>query len=280
MTRPTFFVIGAAKCGTTSVCDLLAAHPDVFMSTPKEPQYYSRLTRYDDLRPWYDALFTGAEGFPAVGEGSTSYTHPHRIDFVVPRIREHHPDARLIYMVRHPVRRLESDWKMRLREDRVPTSIVDAVDVDASLVTFGLYWKHLSKYRDAFPDEQILVIFLEDFASRPGRELSRVYRHIGVDPSFVPDDPDRERNAASDYREDSLLAAALRELPGATKLRNALPAWADRLLKSALTRDFEAAPDWDPAALEFVRGFFRDDSRRLLRYCGKPQDYWSLEEPA
>lgn len=73
MNQPTFLVIGATQCGTTTMCDLLAAHPDVFMTSPKEPHFYSRLA-----------------------------TFPQRRD------QKELPDARLIYMIRHPVRRLES----------------------------------------------------------------------------------------------------------------------------------------------------------------------------
>lgn len=278
MTEPNFFVIGAAKCGTTSICDLLGEHPDVFMTTPKEPHFLSRLTRYNELRSWYDSLYEDAQGCAAVGEGSTSYTHPHRIDFIVPRIRTHYPDARLVYVVRHPVRRLESDWKMRLREKRVPASISRAADKQASLITLGLYWKHITKYRKAFSDDQIRVVFLEDFSDAPEQELAELYRHIGVDPDFVPDNPRRKRNAARNYREDGKLASALRQIPGTSTLKRSAPDWAVRLLKNSLTYQVEREPDWDADALELVRGYFREDSRRLLLYCGKPVDYWSFEE--
>lgn len=271
---PNFLVIGAAKCGTTTVCDLLAEHPDVFMSDPKEPHFYSRLTKFHERRTWYESLFAGAEGCAAAGEGSTSYTHPHRIDFVVPRIREDLPDARLIYVVRHPVRRLESDWKMRLREGRASNSIVDAVDKQASLVTFGLYWKHLSLYREAFADEQILVVFLEDLAEDPEGQLPGLYRHVGVDPTFVPEDPGRERNAADDYREDGAVASAVKKVPGISSVKQAVPAWVTRSLKNVLTAPHDPTPDWDPDALRLVESYFRKDTRRLLRHCEKPEDYW------
>ena len=58
-----------------------------------------------------------------MGKGSASYTHPHRIDLVVPRLQREIPDCRLIFMVRHPVRRLESDWKMRTLEGRLSPDI-------------------------------------------------------------------------------------------------------------------------------------------------------------
>lgn len=280
MIGPTFLVIGAAKCGTTSICDLLAAHPDVFVTSPKEPHFYSRLVTFHQRRDWYVSLFKNARGVRAAGEGSTSYTHPHRIDFVVPRLREELPDVRLIYIVRHPIRRLESDWKMRLREERVSASLAEAIEKNASLITFGLYWKHLSLYREAFPDEQLLVVFLKDLAEQPRKVLSGVYRHIGVDPSFEPSDPGRKRNASGDFREHGVLSTAVRQLPGMTHLKQLLPDSTVGLARSVLTRDFDPDPDWDPEALKVVRDHFREDSYNLLNYCGKPREYWSLDANA
>lgn len=280
MERPTFLVIGAAKCGTTTMCDLLAAHPDVFVTSPKEPHFYSRLVTFDQRREWYTSLFHPARGVAAAGEGSTSYTHPHRIEFVVPRLREELPDVRLIYMVRDPIRRLESDWKMRLLEERVPRSIGEAIETNASLITFGLYWNHLSLYRKAFPDDQLLIVFLEDLAEQPRKVLPGVYRHIGVDPSFEPLDPDRKRNASGDFREDGVLSSALRQVPGLSRLKQLLPDPTVGLARSVLTHDFDPAPDWDAGTLDAVRGHFREDSSCLLEYCSKPQDYWSLGSAA
>lgn len=277
-TMPSFIVIGAAKCGTTSVAELLREHPDVFMSTPKEPHFFSRLTRYRQLWPWYRSLFDEADSFRAAGEASTSYTHPHRIEFVAPRIREVLPDCRLIYMVRHPIRRLESDWKMRLREERVPSSISAAADGHASLITFGLYWKHLQTYRKYFPDDQLLVVFLEDLADDPRRELARIFRHIKVDPSFVPENPGRKRNAAEQYRRKGELVATIRRIAGNARFRRMIPDPVVQTAKSILTDRFDPKPEWDAEALEMVRGYFRHDSHQLLWYCGKPREYWDFAE--
>ncbi len=55
--KPNFFVIGAAKAGTTSLCELLGAHPDVFMCDPKEPGFFSLPTKYKLGYDWYASLF-------------------------------------------------------------------------------------------------------------------------------------------------------------------------------------------------------------------------------
>ena len=73
---PNFIVIGAAKCGTTSLCDLLGAHPDVFMSTPKEPRYFSHSNEGHRTLDWYESLFGEVTDQSAIGEGSITYTHP------------------------------------------------------------------------------------------------------------------------------------------------------------------------------------------------------------
>lgn len=154
---PNFIVIGAAKCGTSSVCRLLGSHPDVFMSDPKEPAYFSRRNGFEELRGWYTGLFRGAEGKHAFGEGSTRYTHPEFMELSASRISREIPDCRLIYMIRHPIHRLESDWKMRHQEGWTPDSINQAIAKQPILVKHGMYWTNLNVYRKYFRDEQILV---------------------------------------------------------------------------------------------------------------------------
>ena len=106
--KPTFLVIGAAKAGTTSLYELLGAHPEVFLSDPKEPQFFTE--RYARGYGWYESLFADAAGYQAVGEGSTTYSElgiwPQTID----RLAAYVPEARFLYFTRHPLERLESMW--------------------------------------------------------------------------------------------------------------------------------------------------------------------------
>ena len=275
---PTFIIIGAAKAGTTTMFDLLGEHPDVFVPHTKEPSYFSRLATFSTSQSWYESLFAEAGAVIARGEASVSYTHPERIEFVAPRLAEHVPHCRLIYMVRHPVRRLESDWKMRVLEGRVPPAIGQAVDKKASLITFGMYWKHLNFYREYFPDGQILVVFLEDLARDPISELRRAYRHIGVDPTFVPASVGQPRNTAQERALSITVAKIRRWFPVAGRVASWLPNDVLQLTKKVLVRAqrHEVEPEWSPEELKAVLGYFREDSRRLLKFCGKPADYWDL----
>lgn len=169
---PTFLVIGASKCGTTSVCEILSEHPEVFMTDPKEPHCF-RFNEFQEWLPWYEELFDGAESCKAAGEGSVSYTLPDKAEIAARRIRQLIPDCRLIYMVRHPVQRLESDWKMRTIEGQDPGPHRTAVHAHPDLVTIGAYWRQLSVYRRYFSDDQIHVCFLEDLSESPRPGIAR-----------------------------------------------------------------------------------------------------------
>jgi hypothetical protein len=276
---PTFLVIGAAKCGTTSVCELIAGHPEAFMTDPKEPNYFAieEDDRFVQRRTWYESLYEGAERYKARGEGSTSQTNPRRISWASRRLFETVPESRLIYMVRHPVRRIESDWKMRSHYARKNVPIARAVAEDPHYISYGLYWQNLAYYRRLFADEQILVVFLEDFRAYPERELARVFRHIGVDPDYAPGDAHQPRMAAKDFRTYGRVASALRKAPGFELARKTLPRGLVTAIKKMTTRvrRFEVA--WDPEARSSVADAFRDDAAALLEHCGKPAGFWDLD---
>ena len=105
---PTFLVIGAPKAGTTSLHDHLRGHPDVFMPTRKEPDFFFRDAAWREGIASYARLFRRAGSVTAVGETSTSYSRYPHVPDVPERIALVVPDARLIYLVRHPVERMVS----------------------------------------------------------------------------------------------------------------------------------------------------------------------------
>jgi hypothetical protein len=275
---PTFIVIGAAKCATTSVCELLGDHPDVFMSDPKEPHYFQLpdSNAFEERRAWYESLFRGAEGAGAVGEGSVSCTHPTRLGIAPPRIRRLIPDCKLVYMVRHPIRRIESDWRMMRHEGRTSGSIRQAFDDDPALLAWGHYWNQLGAYRSLFRDEQILVVFFEDFVRSPREEMRRIYAHVGVDPDHEASDAHRPRMASKDLYQFGRATARLRDSFVFRKLRPLLPRAAVELGKRLLGRPEHHEAAWDAATLRMVVELYREGTKLLLEYCGKPADFWEL----
>ena len=273
---PNFLVIGAARCGTTSICDLLGSHPDVFMSDPKEPRFFSHMNDELRTRDWYESLFANVTTESAVGEGSTGYTHPDVIAITAERIRETIPACRLIYMVRNPITRLESDWRMRMHEGWTPASISEAALEQTSLVRHGLYWENLNVYRRFFPDDRILVVFLEDFVADPQSALARCFTHIGVDATVAIDDASRPRNRAADYRRDTLIASRIRQWRYFHRLKDACPSGVVKVVERILTKEEQFVPDWQPAVRQRVIDEMSGDATRFLSHCGKPPAFWNL----
>jgi hypothetical protein len=273
---PNFIIVGAAKCGTTSLCTLLGQHDNVFVSEPKEPHYFGR-NDPDKTQSWYEAHFDAAVSEKAVGEGNTSYTKPDIVQQCASEISALIPNVRLIYMVRNPLERIESDWKMRKHEGWAADGpIENEVMRDELLITQGMYWRNLSHYRHHFNDEQILVVFLEDFATGTTKEMGRCFSHIGVSPNVELVKPGKKRNSSSDFRRDRRLGRWMRELGLVDVARDMVPRSVWRLGKRMLTERDQYSVNWDPHVKRKVAQRLEPDARRFLEYCGKPKDYWDL----
>lgn len=275
--NPNFIVIGQAKCGTTTVCETLRRHPQVFVTEPKEPHYFTfenpRLTR-----EWYDSLYAGVTTERAIGEGSTSYTRPDIYDRCARGIHEAVPDVRLVYMARDPIARLESDWKMRVREGRATWNDINrSLDDNPQVVELGKYWKNLSTYRELFSEEQLLILFLEDYAQAPEEMMARIHRHIGVDEAFEAADESQALNTASSYRRDGLVMGLARRSGLLSAGRALLPGSLIQALKGRFSNPYRYEANWDPARLRDLQQMYEETSKPFLEHCGKPLDFWSYQ---
>lgn len=105
---PTFIVIGAMKCGTTSLYYALDAHPEIEMSDRKETDFFIRARNYRRGTDWYEDRFP-ASG-QARGECSPNYTKAHLFPRVARRMHDLVPDVHLVYMVRDPIDRIVSHY--------------------------------------------------------------------------------------------------------------------------------------------------------------------------
>ena len=274
---PNFIVIGQAKCGTTTVCEALRRHPRVFITEPKEPHFY--LFR-DPVRTreWYESLFEDVRDEVAIGEGSTSYTRPDVYWDVAANIHAEIPDARLVFMARDPIARLESDWKMRVREGRATWNDINkSLDDNPQVVELGRYWRNLSTYRELFPEEQLLILFLEDFSRAPDDVLRRIHRHIGVEEDPEPLEDVSAQNTASSYRRDGTMMNLARRIGLVDAGRRLLPTGLAENLKARFSSPYRYEANWDPRRLADLQVLYREESAPLLEYCGKPSDFWSYE---
>ncbi|MCB9846850.1 MAG: sulfotransferase [Phycisphaeraceae bacterium] len=279
MTLPNYLVIGAQKSATSSVCDLLAAHPEAFMTDPKEPYFFSHDEVWSKGLAWYESLFAGAEGCKAIGEGSTTYTQPSLYPHAAERIASTLPDARLIYIVRHPLERIRSHWMhLRTKGNRERTPFNAAVRSGLhGYLDNTLYSRQIDIYRARYPDERILALFFEDFRRDPDALMRRVFEFLGIDPDFRLSDAGKPRHVSAQGRIDTPVLTPLRRIPGFGALRDALPAGLRERVRGVLKKPVGERPEYDDETRRWVIAQLAQDNREFLRRYGKPDDYWGID---
>jgi hypothetical protein len=200
MDRPlNFFILGAPKCGTTSLYHYLRAHPQIFMPSTKEHHYYA--SDFPDLqqttsRERYRAHFAKAPTGSLVGEASTWYLFS---DVAVPRILEEHPDAKLIACVRNPIEMAPSvhgQLVYRLREDvedfetawrlqaarRQGRSLPPSLEA-TKMVQYGEVCKlgaQVQRVLERAGDKRVKVVVSEDLKRDPRGTYEDILRFLDV----------------------------------------------------------------------------------------------------
>jgi len=179
---PNLIIVGAMKCGTTSLHYYLSLHPDIRMSREKEIEFFIEERRWNRGPAWYARQFD-ARG-RVRGESSPNYTATRRFPGVAGRIRDIVPDARLIFMVRDPIERLVSHWVHNFTHGRERRSFVEILADDRYLER-SMYAVQLEPYLERFPREQILIIEMEHLRARRLDVLRDVFTFLDVNADFV-----------------------------------------------------------------------------------------------
>ncbi len=175
----TFIGIGAQKCASSWLYDILADHPEAALSETKELDFFSY--RYEQGYHWYESQFPDKPGAKAVGEISPSYFN----EASVPeRARLYSPDLRILLSLRDPVERALSQHRHLIRIGMVPGPdyrFEPALADNPSYVEQGRYATHLSRWLESFPENQVLVVLMEDIRKDPEVTARKVYEFLGID---------------------------------------------------------------------------------------------------
>ena len=198
MNKPNLFLIGSMKSGTTTLHDLLAEHPDISMSEPKEPCYFVDPDLLKNLWPemwrmgyWKDeqaylALFSGKSGAKYFGESSTDYTKMPKISGVVEKIAAYSPEARFVYIMRDPIERTLSHYWHMVEHRGEQRAALDAIAQDSHYRDVSHYAYQLAPYIEHFGRDRIYALTFEELKSDTLGTVRAVYDWLGVDPTFIP----------------------------------------------------------------------------------------------
>ena len=182
-----FFVIGAARSGTTSLYKVFTQHPEVFVPKMKEPRFFKE--NWEKGWDWYADLYRNAPAGMVAGDLSPSYSNALGRNYTAERIARAYPRARIVYLVRNPIDCAISNWRM-LAETTTQQLPFGAALTDPAWATSVLhrvmFFRQFGEYRQVFPEAQILVVPLETLQQDRGKSLATIQQHIGVTVLDIP----------------------------------------------------------------------------------------------
>lgn len=271
---PNLVIIGAMKCGTTSLHLYLDQHPDIAMSRRKEIHFF--LEGHGDKGiSWYASHFNCSARVR--GESSPSYTKYPQRDGVPARMHTVLPDAKLIYLLRDPIVRIVSHYLheyLRSREQRPLAEALRSFS-DNPYVDPSRYYMQLEQYLQHYPLSQILILTTEDLRENPQLTLRRALDFIGVVPFHF--ETLSEANV-SERRGRSTRLASLLESPRMKRIGRHLPRAVGELAKLVNARMSKKIqrPTLDAETTQRLTEYLRDDVTRLRALTGVAFEKWSL----
>ncbi len=284
---PTFFVIGAAKAGTTSLHYYLDQHPQIQMSAIKEPHFFAgpengilfppeRVGNLDE----YEELFDPA--FEVRGEASPSYTNAPRRQGVPERIEELVPDARFVYLVRDPIARTVSHYRHAVASGKEQRPLRDALeevaDPQSYLACHSLYARQLELYLRRFPEERVMVVDQADLLDDREATLRGIFAFLDVDDAFGSERFEAELWTTSARRVSPPGQATFIARTVAPRTRW-IPSRVRKYARRGYERAFWAAQEPEPLSEESrlrLQQLYADDVERLRALTGKPFPSWSV----
>lgn len=290
---PDFAIIGAAKSATTSLANLLSRHPHIFFCPIKEPLFFAYERYYSQGFDAYRSLFEGARPDQLCGEASTDYTRHPQVPGVPARLAAANPEARLIYLLRHPVERAYSHFVHRYTKEVHPgqpfrAGFSDYVKQDPMCIDSSLYAMQIEQWLECFPLERILILTTAELRDDLPAAYDRVLRFLGLEPSGAgPPVLDAiERNDSHHFLQQRLIDEAslpLRSLPWIRGIaRTVVPertrTWLYRMMMRT-PRGRRLQRGWTPPPLEAEErrrwlDFFEPHDRRLERLLGREFPEW------
>lgn len=205
---PNFLIVGAPKCGTTSIASSISRHPDIYISPIKEPKFITaQFIRFPLSGPGddfienftvkdfegYKGLFQNVNKERAIGEASVDNLYFY--EQAIPLIKKYMGDVRIIIILRKPQERAFSAYKNLLRDSRETYPFEQALEMEDErkqqsyeylwfYKDVGFYYQQVKAYLESF--SKVKVLILEEFKKDGFGLLKEIFRFLDVAPGFTP----------------------------------------------------------------------------------------------
>ncbi|NVK42627.1 MAG: sulfotransferase [Oceanospirillaceae bacterium] len=284
------FVIGASKCGTTFLHEVLNSHPDICMSNPKEPytffydDYLSRLVDASDL-------FDNSRRCIIYGESSPIYSETGQFPKIASRIYGYNQNAKILYIVREPFSRLRSVYRQTLSSGhwidskryeryglKMPLDFGSALFTYPPFVESTRYWSNICHYRKWFPDDNIKVIMFEDLVHDTTSTVKEILFFLNVDNNFCPEYNDLVKNSGKDKVMFNSFEWRLREILPSYVVKY-IPDFFKKMARYFTSNYYskaELSADFSKEQEALVYTLLEDEVKNIYNYIGVKGDPWGF----
>jgi len=295
MTTPDFFIVGAPKCATSALYHYLKMHPDIFMSVPKELNYFAT----DVTSPYfvkdkkqYLSLFDNSANYKRVGEASVWHLYSKE---AANGIHEMVPDAKIIIMIRNPVDMIYSYHGQRLFNGT--EDITDFADAILAIpdrkqgkrlpkepypieglfyLDIANYTEQIKRYIDKFGKKNVHVIIFDDFKTDSRTEYAKTLEFLGLG-SQIPhelSDDNISRNASKQYK-NKFIKRLIKNPPRLFTILGKLlipnRALRQKLLRKIKIMNIEWKPrsELNPELYQELKNHYREEIENLSRLLNR-----------
>ena len=206
MTLPNFLIVGAKKCGTTSLHEILKKHPQANMSAVKEINFFTMEKSYRKGLAYYSGFWVEEKEARAVGESSPGYIcYPG----VPELIKKDLGAIKVLIMLRNPIKRAYSQYwvnRRSLSERLTPEDIIDNYLEDKydptrkGYFSRGVYVHQIQKYFTLFGRDHVKVVFLEDLVKKTKGTLRSIYNFLNLDEDLGCQELPKASNSSQIYQ--------------------------------------------------------------------------------
>jgi len=279
---PNFFIVGAPKAGTTAIFSYLNQHPQIYMSTRKEPHYFSIKNVSDnDLRKKpirnkkkYLSLFKNVKNEKIVGEASTSYLADPEAPKLIKKII---PDAKILISIRDPTDRTFSAYLMKRNSglmeptfhEQIHLELKQEIDLKKPNCTLkdGFYSESISRYLNIFGSNQIKVIIFEEWITDPEKTIEEIIKFLKIDIPIVQykiKNPNPFKNPRGSVAKFLLQNREVKKITGLFVPFSTSKIFAKKIL---LKKDIK--PKIDEVDRDILKGIFEKDVEKLKSILGR-----------
>lgn len=269
-----FIILGAQKCGTTTLFNVLRHHPHLVNSVPKDTGFFNfrELNKSAVDYVSYHNLFSEKEG-ALYYEATTSYSFNALNDLnVYDNIHAYNPEMKFIYIVRNPVDRIISNYMHNYLRGYTDLGIEEYLYKEKMLIDVTRYYTQISPFIRNFGRENILLLEFGELINDMEKTINKLSGFLDIDPDLFDRDAfDMHRNKSvggvkrdQKYDSPSLLYKVIRRLS---------PAMWKRISKNS-DRKFTEKPTLSPTSKEMILNALELEVNAIGKLMNKDLSHW------